>query len=83
MIWTENKDEVKELTDFVNNLHPAIKFTSEQSSTSVAFFDTTVSIKGSKISTDFYVKPTDTHQYLLNSSCHPYHTKRSIPYSLG
>jgi len=29
------------------------------------------------------VKLTDTHQYLLSSPCHPYHTKRSIPYSLG
>ena len=29
------------------------------------------------------MKPTDTHQYLLSSSCHPYRTKRSIPYNLG
>jgi len=53
----------------------------------ITFLDTTVgttvSIKGGKISTDLYVKPTDTHQYLLSSSCHPYRTKRSIPYSLG
>ena len=63
--------------------NPTIKLTSEQSSSSVAFLDTTVSTKDGKISTDLYVKPTDTHQYLLSSSCHPYHTKRSIPYSLG
>ena len=67
----------------LNNLHPTIKFTSEQSSSSVAFLDTTVSIKDGKISTDLHVKTNDTHQYLLSSSCHPYHTKRSIPYSLG
>lgn len=69
--------------DYLNNLHPTIKFTSDLSKTSVAFLDTTVSINNCKVSTDLYVKPTDTHQYLLSSSCHPYHTKRSIPYNLG
>ena len=83
MIWTGNEDELREFIEYLNNLHPTIKFTSEQSSSSVAFLDTTVSIKDGKISTDLYVKPTDTHHYLLSSSCHPYHTKRSIPYSLG
>ena len=29
------------------------------------------------------VKPTDKHQYLLKSSCHPSHTKQSIPFSTG
>ena len=28
-------------------------------------------------------KPTDKHQYLLKSSCHPSHTKQSIPFSMA
>jgi hypothetical protein len=28
-----------------------------------------------------YTKPTDTHNYLLYNSCHPSHTKKSLPYS--
>ena len=32
------------------------------------------------ITPDLYVKPTDTQQYLMATSCHPNHTKRSIPY---
>ena len=44
-----------------------------------------VSLKDGLIETDLYTKPmaTDKHQYLLISSCHPPHTKRSIPYSLA
>ena len=42
-----------------------------------------VSLKDGLIETDLYTKPTDKHQYLLISSCHPTHTKRSIPYSLA
>jgi len=55
MIWNENEDEHKEFVEYLNNLHPTIKFTSEQSSTSVAFLDFIVSIKDRKISTDLYM----------------------------
>ena len=30
-----------------------------------------------------HTKPTDKHQYLLKPSCHPNHTKRTIPFSLA
>ena len=33
-------------------------------------------MKDGKIITDFYVNPTDTHQYLDSSSCHPYPCKK-------
>ena len=33
--------------------------------------------------TDLYCKPTDKHQYLPYSSSHPFHTKKSISYSLA
>ena len=51
-------------------------------SRSIPFLDTLVTIKGGKIITDLYRKPTDRCQYLLPSSCHPAHTTRNIPYSL-
>ena len=47
----------------------------------VNFLDVTVILKEGKIIADLYVKPTDTHQYLDSSSCHPYHCKKSISYS--
>ena len=42
-----------------------------------------VLVKDGSIETDLYTKPTDKHQYLLVSSCHPQHTKRAIPFSLA
>ena len=49
--------------------------------TSINFLDLTVSLIGRKVTTDLYVKPTDSHEYLHSSSCHPYHYKKGIPYS--
>ena len=36
--------------------------------------------EGGVLSTDLFFKPTDTHQYLHKKSCHPWHTKKAIPY---
>ena len=52
MIWTGNEDELKEFIDYLNNLSPTIRFTSEHLSTSIVFLDTTVYIKNGKISTE-------------------------------
>ena len=35
------------------------------------------------IETDLFTKPTDKHQHLLSSSCHPQHTNKAIPFSLA
>ena len=52
-------------------------------STSLAFLDTSLSIKNGKVDVDLYRKPTDRNQYLLTSSCHPAHVTKNIPYSLA
>ena len=59
-------------------MHPTIKFTADWSKTSINFFDVTVSTTEGVIETDLYVKPTDSYQCLLSSSCHPF---KAIPYS--
>ena len=83
VIWTEGSDKLKVFVDYLNNLHPTIKFTCSHSLTNIPFLDVMVSLKDGLIETDLYTKPTDKHQYLLISSCHPTHTKRSISYSLA
>lgn len=72
---------MKEFLNCLNRCHPTIKFTANYSSQSVEFLDVRVIRHEGKLITDLYVKPTDTHQYLHASSCHVYHSKRSIPYS--
>ena len=62
-------------------MHPTIKFTAEWSKTSINFLDVTVSLIEGVIETDLFVKPTDSHQYLQSSSCHPFRCKKGIPYS--
>ncbi|XP_065064699.1 uncharacterized protein LOC135690932 [Rhopilema esculentum] len=84
MIWTHGQDKLTDFINALNSTHPTIKFTSEQSKQSIHLLDVTISInKNNTLFTDLYVKPTDTHQYLLSTSAHPKHTKQSIPYSFA
>ena len=78
MIWTHGKDELDKFINYLNNIHPQIKFTSEVSDTSVNFLDTTVKIDTDNIIyTTLYEKPIDTHLYLHYESAHhsPCHEK--------
>ena len=48
---------------------------------STAFLDILISLKDGFLKTDIHTKPTDSHAYLPNSSCHPRHVVKNIPYS--
>ena len=73
--------QLTKLIDKINKAYPTIEFTAEWSKTSINFLDVTVSLIEGVIETDLFVKPTDSHQYLQSSSCHPIHCKKGIPYS--
>ena len=62
-------------------MHPTIKFTTDWSKSLIYFLDVTLSIAERVIRTDLYVKPTDSHQFVFASSCHPFYCKNVIPYS--
>lgn len=81
MKWTETEEQLDKFMQHANSAHPSIKFTHEISRTKITFLDTTTIIKDGIMSTDIYSKPTDKHQYLSPSSCHPSHCYKSIPYS--
>ena len=57
-------------------MQATIKFTADWSKTSINFLDVTVSTTEGVIEIDLCVKPTDSHQYLSSSSCHPF---KAIP----
>ena len=82
MVWTHGRETLDAFMAHLNAAHPSIKFTSDSSTETVNFLDVQV-LKDplGHIHTDLYTKPTDTHQYLLQSSAHPNHVKRSIAYS--
>ena len=80
-IWTHGEEKLKSFINHLNSSHETIKFTSEESRDSISFLDVQVSVgEGGVLSTDLFCKPTDTHQYLHKKSCHPWHTKKAIPY---
>ena len=82
LVWEHGEKALREFLEKLNSFHPTIKFTSEWSENNINFLDVALSKKDDgTLVTDLYTKPTDTHQYLHSTSCHPYYCKRSIPYS--
>ena len=66
MIWTEGLENLNTFVNYLNNLHPTIKFTSNHSFANIPFLDLMVSLKDGLIETDLYTKPTDKHhEYLI------------------
>ena len=82
ILWSYGEEKLIEFITYLNGLHPSIRFTSSYSTTEIPFLDVRVLLNNGNLETDLYIKPTDKHQYLLKSSCHPSHTKHSIPYSM-
>ena len=79
-LWTHIRAKLEQFYQQCNLFDPNIKFEQTVSDKSIPFLDVLVILKDGKIETDLYSKPTDTHQYLNWTSCHPRHTKASIPY---
>ena len=81
--WRHGHKDLQDFLEKANTFHKSIKFTSEISNENHIFLDTVSRIEGNKLVTDLYSKPTDSHQYLLPTSCHPRHCCKNILYSLA
>ena len=73
-VWTEGEERL------MNSFHDTIKFTFSWLSEQVNFLDVNVVLSDGIVSTDLYSKPTDKHQYLFHTSCHPNSCKKGIPF---
>ena len=81
-IWTYGDDKLKDVMLYIKSIHSSFQITCNYFKECVQFLDVSVYVDNSgNITTDLYVKPTYTQQYLMATSCHPNYTKRSIPYS--
>ena len=81
MIWEHGEEALMEFFNYLNQIFPSIKFEINYSKTEINFLDVLVTRVGDSLKTYLYTKETDTHQFLEYSSCHPFHVKKSIPYS--
>ena len=82
MIWDHSLAELEDFVTRLNSFHQTIKFTHTISDTNVSSLDVNVTKnKDNSLSTDIHIKPTNVHQYLHFSSCHPRKCKEGIPYS--
>ena len=82
MIWTHGEDSLLKFINYLNSLHPSIKFTHEFSHSSISFLDTTVKFNQEReLITTLYNKPTDTHLYLHYTSAHQDSILTKGPYS--
>ena len=84
MVWTHGEDKLEDFIHHINSVHITIKFKYEFSKSYISLLAVTVSLdNNNKISTDLFVKSTDTHQYHLHTSCHCSHVKKSISFSIA
>ena len=81
--WDTTFAEVTDLHNTLNSLQRGIEFTMEANPTKNTFLQILLLVKGTRITTDIFYKPTDTFQYLHFTSCHPVHTKKNVPFNLA
>ena len=84
-IWTSDENSLNDFIRFAqefsqkSDMKSRIKFEVNISQNSVNFLDVKVILDTDKLKTTLFTKPTDSHLYLNNSSCHPSHVIKNIP----
>ena len=83
-VWTHGADALNSYFEYVNTVHPTIKFTIERSDTAdhqgqIPFLDTLISLRpDGHYSTQLYVKPVAASIILPFDSAQPFKVKRGV-----
>jgi hypothetical protein len=83
MMWIDGHESLNDFIDMTNSFHNSIKFTVDISTSKNTFLDTTATLTNGKIEFNLHTKPTDSHLYLMPSSCHLPHTFKGVPKGLA
>ena len=81
IFWEYSWGNINDLHNFLQNLHPKIKFTREHNFKELPFLDVLSKNENGQIITDIYHKPTDTQHYPYFQSQHPQNYLKPIPYT--
>ena len=71
MIWTAGEQSLLEFLQWINQLQDNIKFTWDWSKRTINYLNVQIINNNGVIETNPYTRPTDKHQYLFHTSCHP------------
>ena len=79
LIFVGTTKQLQSMKNFMNNLHPTIKFTFEDSTREISFLDMKIHVRAEhKLSTTLYRKPTDCVALLHFHSNHSLKCQESI-----
>ena len=81
MKWIHGREALEAFLETANSFHSTIRFTAEVFNDKHVFLGTMPHLADDKVVVDLYSKPTDSHQYVLPTSCHPAYCSNNIPYS--
>jgi hypothetical protein len=73
--------QLQNFIDYVNDFHPAIRFTFTVSPNQVNFLDIQLNLSNGHLSSTVFSKETSTHAFVHFDSSHPVATKHGVPYS--
>jgi hypothetical protein len=80
-IWTHGPEKLLAFLDFLNSLHPTIKFTMN-SGRSIEYLDARISFDlFGRLKSETFYKDTETFEFLHPNSNHPAHCKNNIALS--
>lgn len=82
LLWEHGEESLNSFLTALNSTY-SVKFTHSYSPSTISYLDLNIEILNNSFHSSIHIKPTNKLQYLQFNSCHPYHVKRSIPYSLS